>query len=210
MNKAVTKQLLSEAGINNSPFQTVTYRDYIKGNLNFDKFDFPVVAKPNSEGSSIAVSIIETREELEKYFSDNLEEYKNVLVEKFIRGREITVGIIGCEELTVLPILELKPHNKFYDYEAKYTPGMTDFIIPADFPVQVENKIKTMAEKAHKICHCHGVSRVDMIVDENNIPYILEINTSPGMTDQSDLPAQAKAAGINFEQLVEIIMRSTD
>ena len=102
-------------------------------------------------------------------------------------------------------ILELRPKNEWYDYECKYTKGMTEFVLPAELSDEMTNKVKEIAIKAFKIAGCRGVSRVDFHI-VNNIPYVLEINTSPGMTETSDLPAQSAAMGINYDNLVQIIL----
>ena len=104
-------------------------------------------------------------------------------------------------------ILELRPKNEWYDYEAKYTKGMTEFILPAELSDEMTEKVKETAVKAFEVCGCSGVSRVDFLI-VNDIPYVLEINTNPGMTDTSDLPAQAAAGNINYDNLVEMILKS--
>ena len=107
-----------------------------------------------------------------------------------------------------LPILELKPHNRFYDFDAKYTPGKTEFILPANLSEKISEHCQETAINLHKLLHCKTVSRVDMIVHPTQGPYVLELNSIPGMTDTSDLPAQAKAAGISFDKLVQIILEN--
>ncbi len=104
-------------------------------------------------------------------------------------------------------ILELRPKNEWYDYEAKYTKGMTEFILPAELSSEMTEQVKKYAVEAFKICGCSGVSRVDFLIVDD-IPYILEVNTNPGMTDTSDLPAQAKACGIDYDNLVLMILNS--
>ena len=104
-------------------------------------------------------------------------------------------------------ILELRPKNEWYDYEAKYTKGLTEFILPAELPENMTNLVKKYAVEAFKVCGCSGVARIDFLIVKD-IPYILEINTNPGMTDTSDLPAQAKAGGIEYDELVQIILNS--
>ena len=104
-------------------------------------------------------------------------------------------------------ILELRPKNEWYDYEAKYTKGMTEFILPAELSAEMTKQVKDIAIEAYKIAGCSGVSRVDFLIVDN-IPYVLEINTSPGMTETSDLPAQAAAMGISYDELVLLILNS--
>ena len=165
--------------------------------------------KPRDDGSSVNTFKIKSFNELEeKIRSLNIEKSK-FLLEEYIPGREITVSIIEeNNELKVLPILELKPKNEFYDYHAKYTKGMTEFILPAKIDLQVEKKIKDDSIKIFSLVGCSSFGRVDYILDKNDNPYLLEINSLPGMTDTSDLPAQAKAAGIEYDRLVEIILKT--
>jgi D-alanine-D-alanine ligase len=126
-----------------------------------------------------------------------------------ITGQEITVGVLDDQDdLMALPILELIPKNRFYDYEAKYTPNMTDFILPATLSDSMTDRCHDLAKTVHQIMGCRGVSRTDMIVSPDFGPMILELNSIPGMTDTSDLPAQARHAGIAFDDLVERILAS--
>lgn len=169
-------------------------------------FPFPVVLKPVSEGSSFGVSIIKDKNEFEKILQKTLQEHKNCFVEEYIKGKEVTVGILGEE---ALPILELVPRNEFYDYDAKYSAGGTQFIIPARLSPPLYKKTQKLALAAHRALGCKGVSRVDFIIsDKDHIPYITEVNTIPGMTDKSDLPAEAAHAGISFDELVVRILQS--
>ena len=103
-------------------------------------------------------------------------------------------------------ILEIRPKNEWYDYEAKYTPGMSDFILPANLSEELTKKTKEIAIKAHEAAGCRGVSRVDFMISKEGVPYVIEINTSPGMTETSDLPAQSAVMGINYDNLVQIIL----
>ena len=122
---------------------------------------------------------------------------------------EITVGIVGVGAgVRALPVLELVPQNEFYDYEAKYTDGMTAFFLPARLTDDVTAEVKSMALRAHAALGCHGVSRVDMIVTPDGHPFITEINTLPGLTDLSDLPAQARTAGVSYDELILEILNS--
>jgi D-alanine-D-alanine ligase len=167
----------------------------------------PVMLKPVEEGSSLGVSKCKTVEQLESGLEAGLSEFGTMFVEKFIAGTEITVGVIvrdGRPE--ALPILQLVPKNEFYDYEAKYTEGMTEFILPARLEPSVYARAQQGAIAAFTAIGCRGYSRVDMMVDTGGIPWFVEVNTLPGMTQLSDLPAQAKAAGISYEELVETIL----
>lgn len=170
----------------------------------------PAVVKAPCEGSSIGVTIVHTQAELETAYRDTAQKFgPGVFIEEFLSGAEVTVGVIEeAGQPIALPILELRPKNEFYDFESKYTPGGTEFILPAELSAVVTEQVQTLAVKAYQALRCAGAVRVDFVVCERKTPFILEINTLPGMTDQSDLPAEAKAMGIGFPQLVEKILET--
>ncbi len=168
-----------------------------------------VFLKPRDDGSSVNTFKINTLSKLEDRISKIDLTVSDYLIEEYVSGREITVSIIEVEnELKVLPILELKPKNDFYDYHAKYTKGMTEFILPAKFDKSLEEKIFELSKTIFIAIDCSSFGRVDYIVDEKNIPYLLEINSLPGMTDTSDLPAQAACAGIKYDEVVEMVLKT--
>jgi D-alanine-D-alanine ligase len=165
---------------------------------------FPCVVKPIDEGSSVGVHIVHTPTELIPACRATQEAFGDFFVERFISGKEITAGVLRIDgEDRVLPLIELRPHREFYDYIAKYTPGECDFIIPAELDAKTTVRVQEVALKAHKALGCFGFSRVDLRVTPSNEPYILEVNTLPGMTNTSDLPKAAAAFGISFDELVE-------
>lgn len=210
MDKVASKKVFEASGIPTPKFLVVDQKD-VNGSIDKIKkiFSLPLVIKPNAEGSSLGISIIKDEKALGSCIRETVRQYREVFVEEFIDGMEVTVGIVGCKDKTrALPILELIPKNDFYDYEAKYTPGMTDFVLPARLPKEVYSKTQKVALKAHQVLGCHGVSRVDMMVGEDQVPYVTEVNTIPGMTDQSDLPAEASHEGVSFEELVVQILQS--
>ena len=167
----------------------------------------PVMLKPVQEGSSLGVSKCKTTDELQSCLEAGIAEYGKMFAEAFILGTEITVGVIERDgQLEALPILQLVPKNEFYDYEAKYTEGMTEFILPARLDPAVYEEAQRAAIAVFTAIGCRGYSRVDMMVDDNGVPWFVEVNTLPGMTELSDLPAQALAAGISYEELVETIL----
>lgn len=167
---------------------------------------YPMMLKPVSEGSSLGMFKVSDEKEMEECFKKSLKYNQDVLVEEYLDGKSLTVGVLeDGDELFATEIIEFNTKTEWYDYEAKYTAGMTEFIIPAKLSDDMTQKVKDIAVKAFKACGCRGVSRVDFLVSDN-IPYVLEINTSPGMTDLSDLPAQSKAMGISYENLVQIIL----
>ena len=166
----------------------------------------PVIVKPANEGSSLGVTRLDkttSPEQLQQVIQETQAKFGEILVEELIEGREITIGILGDE---ALPILELKPKSEFYDYESKYTPGRTEFLLPAPLPSEVTKKMQALALQAHQALGCEGLSRVDIMLDSSLNGYVIDVNTLPGMTDQSDLPAEAKVAGIEFDDLVERIL----
>lgn len=172
-------------------------------------FPFPVVVKPVSEGSSLGVTIIKEKEKLFAAIESTAKEFGDVFIEEFIGGVQVTVGVLGTgQSAKALPILELVPKTAFYDYEAKYTSGMTEFVIPARLPKLVFQRAQQTALDAYRAIGCAGFSRIDMIVDKDGTPFVHDANTIPGMTDLSDLPAQASAAGISYDQLVLHILES--
>ncbi|MEK7817078.1 MAG: D-alanine--D-alanine ligase [Actinomycetota bacterium] len=173
------------------------------------RLKFPVMLKPRDEGSSLGIVKVAEPVSLNDAVSQALAEYEAVLAEEFIEGDEITVGLIETEaELTALPVLQLVPRADFYDYEAKYNEGMTEFILPARIPAASAQSAQELAKKVHRALGCRGFSRVDFIIDAQGTPQLTEINTLPGMTETSDLPAQAAAAGIGYDSLVEIMLGS--
>jgi len=168
---------------------------------------FPVITKPVSEGSSFGMTKVNSRDELEKAYADAIKYNDDVLIEEFINGVFVTVGVLEKDGKNfATEILEIRPKNEWYDFEAKYTPGMSDFILPANLSSELTQKTKEIAVKSHEITGCRGVSRVDFMISDDGIPYVIEINTSPGMTDTSDLPAQSKVMGISYDDLVQIIL----
>lgn len=197
-NKIVTKKLLLSEGLPTAAFIE------LHSEKDIDQVTaFPVVIKPALEGSSIGVHLVSSADELRSRYREMSQQFTHLFVETYLKGREITVSLMGER---IFPILELVPKNAFYDFEAKYTAGMTTFLLPAPLKKSLETKIKELAKKVYDLVGCRGAVRVDMIIDKNNSPFILELNTIPGMTDTSDLPAQAKAEGLNFETLVQQII----
>jgi len=211
MNKLAAKRIFDAVGIPTPRFREINAASDIKQEAEKLRrtFPFPLVIKPVSEGSSLGVSIIKENDDLERTLEKTVRDYKDVFIEEFIKGREVTVGIIGREEdRQALPVLELVPRKEFYDFEAKYTSGMTEFILPARLPKALYKKTQATALAAHRALGCYGVSRVDIIVSADHTPYVTEINSSPGMTEHSDLPAEAAHAGISFDELVVKILES--
>jgi D-alanine-D-alanine ligase len=168
-------------------------------------FQLPWVVKPVEEGSSIGVSMVKEEKDLSSALEKAFTLGQRVMIEKFIPGKEIHIGILGQK---VLGGVEVRPSLEFYNYEAKYTSGLTDYIIPPEIDDTTYENAKDIALKAHMALGCSGASRVDLRIDEtSNIPNILEVNTLPGMTTTSLLPKIAKSAGLSFNNLIEEIIR---
>lgn len=207
MNKATTKNILKN--YNDIPLLKSVLIDTEKDiEEQISDLKFPVMLKPVSEGSSIGMYKVNTRKEFLENYKKSASIGQDVLVEEYVEGKSLTVGVLDNEDKTfATEILELRPKNEWYDYEAKYTKGMTEFVLPAELSEELTKKVKDIAVKSSQHCGCKGVCRVDFIVSEG-IPYVLEINTSPGMTDTSDLPAQAAAMGIDYDNLVLMILNN--
>ena len=219
MNKDQTKKILVA---NSLP---VLYTNLDLENLVENEY----ILKPNNEGSSVGIEKFDTKNDLLKFVKTNRVDLANFIIERFVRGIEITASILQYDlnndplklklketdfmaldfanNLISLPILELRPKNEFYNYEAKYTKGMTEFILPTSLGLSLQKKIHELSIKTYKTLSLSGLARVDFIVESSSKdPYILEVNTLPGMTDLSDSPAQALYADISYESLIELIM----
>lgn len=206
INKEYTKTVLRKYGLPLIKSVFVKKGEDVKEAVKDLKY--PLMLKPVCEGSSIGMYKVNKPEELEELYNKSAECNQDILIEEFIVGTCATVGVLDNNGTTfATEILELRPKNEWYDYEAKYTKGMTEFILPAELSEEMTKSVKEKAIEAYKACECAGVSRVDFLISDG-IPYILEINTSPGMTDTSDLPAQAAVMGITYDDLVLMILNN--
>lgn len=165
---------------------------------------FPVVVKPAAAGSSFGVSIVKKAEEFRAACNEALKYSDTVLVEKYIKGRELTVGILGD---TVLPVVEIRSRADFYDYKSKYEDDATEFIVPADIPDNIVMQAEKSAKQAYDALGCAGAVRVDFLLDDDERLYVLELNTIPGMTSHSLLPLAASKNGLSFFQVCEKIIQ---
>ncbi len=207
MDKNLSKILYRNNGLNVAAWAMVTPKDMAKqgwDNSILQDLQFPLVLKPVRQGSSLGMSIVQSKEELSTGLQEAFKYDRTVMVEQFISGREITVGVIGNDELGALPLVEIIPGDKysFFDYEAKYQPGATNEICPADFDTKTTKKAQHYGITAHKALQLRGYSRTDMIVSGDDI-YVLETNTIPGMTPTSLLPQAAAEYGLDFSALLD-------
>ena len=161
----------------------------------------PCFVKPNDSGSSFGVTKVKRKEELPGAIDIAYKESDDVLIEAFMNGREVACGVLKTKnKITVFPVTEIKSKNEFFDYEAKYIPGHSDEITPAEMPAAITDEIQRISKYVYAVLGCNGIVRVDFIVVGDK-PYFIEINTVPGMTKESIVPKQAAAAGISLEEL---------
>jgi len=204
-DKALAQEIFHNGGLRTPTYAVVVRGDETDiGALVGRLGSFPVVIKPACEGSSIGIGIVSDEKELRAALDEAWRYGDKVLVEKCIRGRELTVGIV---EEKPLPVVEILPKTGFFDYEAKYTAGKTEYIVPALLPQGVTGELQQKAAAAHRLLGCSDFSRVDFMMDGQNRYYILEVNTVPGFTATSLLPKAAQQAGIGFGDLCLTIAR---
>jgi D-alanine-D-alanine ligase len=194
-NKATTQKILKEHRLPVPEFFVAQKDSADVGVIAAQVGSFPVVVKPACEGSSIGVTLARQKEDLSVALTEAFRYGKEAIVERFIPGRELTVGILDRE---ALPIVEIRPQKQFFDFEAKYQKGMTDYIVPAPLSAELAREIQAIALKAHQAVGCEVYSRIDFRLDPENRPFILEINTIPGFTETSLFPKAARQAGLEF------------
>ena len=197
MDKAAAKKVMLYHGVS-TPASCI----YEEGAR--PKVKAPLVVKPACQGSAIGVSIVKKDSGLKAALKEALRFGGPVLIEKYIKGRELTVSILDGR---VLPIIEIRPKEGFYDFAAKYTKGMTEFVVPAPIAKTAEKKVAKEALKAFEALGCSGAARVDVILDARGTPFVLEVNTIPGMTGLSLFPRAAEAAGLDYPALVEEMLK---
>ena len=197
MDKAAAKKVMLYHGVS-TPASCI-YEEGAK-----PKVKAPLVVKPACQGSAIGVSIVRKEAGLKAALKEAAKFSGPVLIEKYIKGRELTVSILDGR---VLPIIEIRPKEGFYDFAAKYTKGMTEFVVPAPIAKSAEKKVAKEALKAFEALGCSGAARVDVILDARGTPFVLEVNTIPGMTELSLFPRAAEAAGLDYPALVEEMLK---
>ncbi len=203
MHKVMAKKIFIYENLPTPRFITIRREEIEKDPNKVFSFSLPMVVKPAREGSTIGTSIVRTEGEILSALKEAGKYDDEILIEEFMKGKEITVGILG--EIP-LPIIEIVPKSGFYDFHSKYTKGQTDYIIPAKIPREKYLYAQEISLRAFRSLGCSGFARVDLMTDEEGSPFIIDVNTMPGMTETSLLPKAASYAGISFDELVERIL----
>jgi len=205
-NKQACKLFLKEYGITMAEAILIRKGDTIDKNQIIRKTGLPCFVKPNDSGSSFGVSKVKKKEDLQQAMETAFKESDEVLIEAFMKGRELACGVIKTRSKTlILPVTEIISKNEFFDYEAKYTRGKSDEITPADLPEDLKEKVQQLSSQINDILGCKGIVRVDFILVGEE-PYFLEINTVPGMSAESLIPMQAAAANIPLEEIYSLVI----
>lgn len=203
MDKKASKEIFLYNKIPVPPF-IVMHKKQEPIDLSSIPFPLPWVIKPVTEGSSIGVSIAKYEEDFWLALERAIAYGSRVIIEKYIEGKEVHIGILNDK---VLGGVEVRPSLEFYNYESKYTPGLTDYVLPPEIDSNVYERAKAVALSAHTALGCQGATRVDLRVDNEGNPYVLEVNTIPGMTETSLIPKIAGLVGLTFPKLLEEILR---
>ncbi len=207
MNKMFFKFLVNKEKIKNP--KAIFLRDKNINMKDLEKLGWPVVVKPVLGGSSIGISIVKSKEKLEEAINLAFEHDKEILVEEYIKGTEVSCGLIEDKgKVIALPVIEICPKTDFFDYSSKYNEKLCQEIVPARISDELSQEIFKISKKIFKLLKCRGMARVDFII-KNNEPYVLEINIIPGMTSQSLLPKEAREAGISYPELLDKIIEAT-
>ncbi|WP_082788967.1 D-alanine--D-alanine ligase [Desulfolucanica intricata] len=212
MDKIATKRMLIQAQLPTPDFSLINRNSYYNKNKDeicqniIKALPLPLVVKAPTQGSTIGISFVHQPEQLPSAIENAFKYDSSALIEKYISGIEITASVLGNDQPEALPLIEIVSATGVYDYEAKYTVGLSEHIIPPRLEQNKQAQIQDLAVKAFMTLGCSGLARVDFIIDEQGNPYILEINTIPGMTETSLAPDAAKAAGISFENLTQKIV----
>lgn len=206
IDKVKSKQIFELAGLPTPDYAVLQRRSLFDVDALVEALGEKTVVKPANEGSSVGMAIVHDSTELQGAIEEAFRHDSVVLVERFIPGVEVTVGVLGNEEVTALPPLEIVPKHEFYDYESKYVPGMSKHIMPPRISEAAQEECRRLAIEAHRVLGCRGISRADTIVAEDGRVWLLEVNTIPGMTPTSLVPDAAREAGIEFGQLCRTLV----
>lgn len=210
MDKDISKIVLRSKGVKTPAWISAAKEDKIGSNdldeLVRSDIGYPCVVKPNDEGSTVGLTILKQddgKAQLDEAVNLAFTYSHKLLIEQYVKGRELTVPVMGD---VAYPVIEIRPIGGFYDYEHKYTKGMTDYFCPAELEPDIEEYVKQSALKAHNALGCSVYSRVDFMLDDENVPHCLEVNTLPGMTQTSLVPKSALANGLTFRELIQRII----
>jgi D-alanine-D-alanine ligase len=207
MDKVTAKKVMCYEGISTPSFHVITKQlRQDTGEKLVNELGLPLVVKPVGQGSALGVSIVREAAELEKALTEALKYDQTVLVEEFIDGIELTAAVLGTKEPRVLPLIEIVSEREFYDFTAKYSPGMSHHIIPARISPEAAAKVEELALRTYRAMDCRQLSRIDFMLNSKGEPFVLETNTIPGMTETSLFPDAAKAAGISFAELISMLV----
>ena len=201
MDKNLSKQLAKSIGV-----QTADWMNIISKNEIRDFIDLPYVVKPNDQGSTVGLSIVHNKSEMDDALDLAFQYGENIMIETYIEGRELTVAIIDGKPM---PIVEIKPSHEIYDYECKYTEGLSTYECPADLPAELTLKIQKDSIRLFNAFRCKGYGRVDYLLDDSGHYFFLEMNTLPGMTNTSLVPKAVASNGGSFENLIQQIIEIT-
>ncbi|GAH82437.1 unnamed protein product, partial [marine sediment metagenome] len=203
MDKLASRRIFQNAGLPVPEYATVN-KDVYRKDMSVN-FSLPLVVKPNREGSSIGMSVVEDIKNLPKAINEAFSYDDDIIIEKFIDGEDITIGILDDKPL---PVVHIKPKQGVYDFTAKYTEGMSEYVVPAVLEKDIINAAQNLGLTAHNLLGCRCFSRVDMRLGKDNKIRILEVNAIPGLTSTSLLPKAAKAVGIDFAHMCLKIIES--
>lgn len=209
-DKISTKRAVRDCGVNLARELFLRRGDSVDVDAIVEELGLPMFVKPNASGSSFGVSKVSRREDLERAVELAFTESDEVLIEEAIVGREMACGVLVTKKQTLLfPVTEIVSKKEFFDYEAKYEAGMSDEITPADISDEVLRELNRMTLAAYKACRCSGVVRVDFIVTESGKPYMIELNSIPGMSGGSIVPKQAREIGLSLGELFDMVIEDT-
>jgi D-alanine-D-alanine ligase len=209
MNKAMTKRLMATVGVRTPDWALYHLADSTASPDIIEavktRFRCPFIVKPNDGGSTVGLTKVERIEQIDQAFVAAAKESRHVLIEEYIHGRELTVSVLDGE---LLPVVEIRPKSGLYDYEAKYTKGASEYIVPAPIDAKIAAEMQEAARRVYEVVGAAGLARIDFLLSDDGLVYCLELNSLPGMTNLSLAPMAAKAAGMDFDQLVDRIIKS--